>query len=1148
MSDGGAIRLRSSHSAVSFYMSKFEANNVASRGGVFAMEVDNGKGLLSVNQIFIQNCTASGNSASEGGVLYMSSSNDVKIYDSTIMSNNGDKGGSIYTSRSNNLLIQSAKFSSNNAKLSGGAIFAQDSNNLEINGANFESNSAKGGGGALYCEQFTVLSFTGTDVANTSFASNVAAIGGSILYRKSNVWNVDSNTIVKFNDNKAHLGSAIVMTGVTFPYSTSQIEKLALDGNVASLGGTIYWIKDSIMNTFPNISSSVVWGVNVAEYGEMIGTQTTSLRGPTVYNVTMFGESLKPPPEYFAYDAYDQKIPFDGDGTTASVIVSNYTGCNGLYGYLTGMTDFSFIGGSLQLDGMAATCTPTGHMEIVLEFRSALSQLLMDSSTSLPQVEAKTTLRFRDCINGETLVQPYCQVCGDYTYSLIYDPNAQCDICAGIPGIRNCSAKTLNLNNGYWRRTEVSDAIFECPIQDACLGGAQTGDVACETGYEGPMCAVCSEGYFMSEGVCLPCNETANIFTPQLIVLVCILSLAILVAACGYFYTNITAKSELQVNEELNNLSANDVQKAQDAIKERELMKNLKEDANKQPPSQLEIWYLWLKVRSSAIMVKVKIIVATVQVVSETPSIFSIKFPSSFEKFSDSFGFLNISLSGIFPLACGSGWTFIDNMILTTLAPIGACVLIFLAFEIDLYMRLKKVRQEQNEDDRIGHNEQLVIEAEQYEEAKDKYFNYFFYLTYLVLPNVTLTIFETFVCVNVDPDNNDNYEYDYFLKADLSLNCEDNYYKSGVIYAVFMLFVYPIGIPVMYYYFLNHAKEEIKGRDNVIEEEVDIDNNKVKNDGAVHNLMHSKDTKGGDQMVEVIESQQELSPATLRLAFLYSAYEPQFWYFELIETNRRLMMTAVLSILSPGTSEQAVAAVVLSVFYIKLYNHTAPYCEDSDDVLAETGQFQIFFTFFFGLVLSNQLVSAGLNNVLGMFLVLMNLGVVVLTCRYEIKAALEEQEALKEEEQSIVEKEKLLSQSDKTSNSVSNTTASKRRSSIIVQSALESNDHHHRRRTSGMVMVKAAQEYERAIHRRRSSTANIRFKVQSDIYSRRECKDSDDEDTDDEAPSVHTTEAKDSSSMEMEMVSIVDTSGLPLSLSAPPSSDIVFQTKKSNNE
>ena len=52
--------------------------------------------------------------------------------------------------------------------------------------------------------------------------------------------------------------------------------------------------------------------------------------------------------------------------------------------------------------------------------------------------------------------------------------------------------------------------------------------------------------------------------------------------------------------------------------------------------------------------------------------------------------------------------------------------------------------------------------------------------------------------------------------------------------------------------FAEDAKEEIKGRDNVIEEEVDIDDNKVKNDGAVHNLMHSKDTKGGDQMVEVI--------------------------------------------------------------------------------------------------------------------------------------------------------------------------------------------------------------------------------------------------------------------------------------------------------
>ena len=63
----------------------------------------------------------------------------------------------------------------------------------------------------------------------------------------------------------------------------------------------------------------------------------------------------------------------------------------------------------------------------------------------------------------------------------------------------------------------------------------------------------------------------------------------------------------------------------------------------------------------------------------------------------------------------------------------------------------------------------------------------------------------------------------------------------------------------------------------------------------------------------------ELSPAVMRLSFLWQAYQPQYWYWEVIETTRRLMLTAVLSVAEPGTTGQNVLSILLSLMYIKIY-------------------------------------------------------------------------------------------------------------------------------------------------------------------------------------------------------------------------------------
>ena len=62
--------------------------------------------------------------------------------------------------------------------------------------------------------------------------------------------------------------------------------------------------------------------------------------------------------------------------------------------------------------------------------------------------------------------------------------------------------------------------------------------------------------------------------------------------------------------------------------------------------------------------------------------------------------------------------------------------------------------------------------------------------------SVSTTIFRTFSC---DSDFDDGKSY---LKADYSVSCHSEEYKVYVAYATFMIFVYPVGIPVLYFILL----------------------------------------------------------------------------------------------------------------------------------------------------------------------------------------------------------------------------------------------------------------------------------------------------------------------------------------------------------
>ena len=101
-----------------------------------------------------------------------------------------------------------------------------------------------------------------------------------------------------------------------------------------------------------------------------------------------------------------------------------------------------------------------------------------------------------------------------------------------------------------------------------------------------------------------------------------------------------------------------------------------------------------------------------------------------------------------------------------------------------------------------------------------------------------------------------------------------------------------------------------------------------------------------------LRSQRELHGARLLAAFerlrdgrphricesvklLYLPYDPEVWYFEVIETIRRLALTTVQSLVAPGTAANVLYCVVLVLLSAKLYQARQPFAATSDNHLAE---------------------------------------------------------------------------------------------------------------------------------------------------------------------------------------------------------------------
>ena len=274
---------------------------------------------------------------------------------------------------------------------------------------------------------------------------------------------------------------------------------------------------------------------------------------------------------------------------------------------------------------------------------------------------------------------------------------------------------------------------YRCPREESCKGGLNS---LCENGYQGPLCEVCSSGYFKQIQRCTKCPSRKWIVGQLLI----IAAVAVVVAA-GLVW----------------------------------MSKRKRKEGEKRPIIDI-------------MLSKLKIIIGFYQVTNGLLQAFSyIKWPGSLQVIASYSAILQMDVLRIAPIDCLSSHFHVNAFgSLLTMVTINAAVI---GFSVVAYgVRKVLILQSQNLQD--------VDKAKQISETKElvcRNLFFFLYVTYLSTCAKTVNVLPL-ACQTLCRDELEELCYKY-MKADYSINCQGTKYSYWLIVA-YISSAYIVALPV----------------------------------------------------------------------------------------------------------------------------------------------------------------------------------------------------------------------------------------------------------------------------------------------------------------------------------------------------------------
>jgi hypothetical protein len=79
-------------------------------------------------------------------------------------------------------------------------------------------------------------------------------------------------------------------------------------------------------------------------------------------------------------------------------------------------------------------------------------------------------------------------------------------------------------------------------------------------------------------------------------------------------------------------------------------------------------------------------------------------------------------------------------------------------------------------------------------------------------------------------------------------------------------------------------------------------------------------------------------PVCQEIEFLFKSYKAKYWYWEVVETARRLVLTGILSVVATGSGAQIIFGIGVSLVYLRWYGAARPFRNPEDSILQEIAQ------------------------------------------------------------------------------------------------------------------------------------------------------------------------------------------------------------------
>lgn len=149
-----------------------------------------------------------------------------------------------------------------------------------------------------------------------------------------------------------------------------------------------------------------------------------------------------------------------------------------------------------------------------------------------------------------------------------------------------------------------------------------------------------------------------------------------------------------------------------------------------------------------------------------------IQFPPLFSQVLRSFSFLRLDVLPALNLDCIRKIDYIDTVLFSTLWPIGLSVFLLVLLPA------------------IG----CVCTKRTYGDYFQRLVGVFLLFTFLVYISTSSTIFSFFKCDYTFPDIDRSY-----LEMDYTILCDSERYKEARWFVIIMIFLYPVGIPILYF-------------------------------------------------------------------------------------------------------------------------------------------------------------------------------------------------------------------------------------------------------------------------------------------------------------------------------------------------------------